>query len=538
MSEEETPRAVPPTDRSGWTRRRFLKAGVIATAGIVGVGAIVASLGSDGAPTSPGPGSSALPSGQTGAQNAAASASAAAAVARRRRYRSRPDLSAAPIVIGTPASGAASGVILISPNNGLPPDGLLIMDDLGRPIWIHPTGSGNHAVNLAVSRYLGQPVLTWWEGTLNGGNGSGDLVVADGSYRELLRVGAGGGHRADLHELLITPEGTILAFWGGPNAVNVAAGATPAPWQLWDDVIEETDIATGKVLFEWHSRDHIAVEESVLDEPTTANAAYDAVHLNSIDIDTDGKLLVSARNTSAVYKIDRATGDILWRLGGRKSDFTFGDGATFSWQHDARRQADGSLTIFDDGTSPGHGRAIVLAVDESARSASLIRAFDHPHGLVVQSQGSVRVQPNGDYFVGWGSTPYLSEFGRDGTLRFDASFPDSIQSYRSIRSPWVGRPSEPPTLVVEAATDGSPTAYVSWNGATDVARWELLSGNDRASLASIGSAERVDFETSIPVTGSGRFVLARALDSTGRVLGSSALIPAAPTPAAPSPSAS
>ena len=535
-TDDRVPRGAPT---SAWTRRRFLKAGAITAVGAAGIGAIVAGLGLESGAGPAASGSSAVPSGQVGAPNAAASAAAAAAAAgRRRRYRSRPDLSTAPIEILTQPTGVAPGLILISPNNGLPPDGLLIIDDAGRPIWIHPTAPGEHAVNLAVAHLRGEPVLTWWEGTLNGGNGSGDLVAVDSAYREVLRVGAGGGHKADLHEFLITPTGTILAFWGGSGVVAAAPGASAVPWQLWDDAIEETDIASGKVIFEWHTRDHIAIEESILPPPTTANAAYDAVHLNSIDIDTDGHLLVSARNTSTVYKIDRSSGDIIWRLGGKKSDFTFGPGAAFSWQHDVRRQPDGTITVFDDETAPAHGRAIVLAVDEASRTVALVRAYDHPHALIVQSQGSARFQANGNLFVGWGSTPYLSEFSHDGTLLYDVTFPDSVQSYRSIRAAWVGRPAEPPTLVVEAATDGSPTAYMSWNGATDVARWELLGGDDRASLTSIGSAERADFETSIPVTGGGRFVLARALDSTGRVLGSSALIPAVPTSPAPSPSAS
>ena len=415
--------------------------------------------------------------------------------------------------------GLAPGLIFFSPNNGLAPDGLLIMDDAGRPVSIRPGTKGNHTTNLAVASYLGQPVLTWWEGTVeNGGNGSGELVAVDSSYREILRVGAGAGHPADLHELLITPAGTLLAFSGSAMTFDAPAGATPFPWQIWDDVILETDLASGAVLFEWHTRDHIDVDEAITPPPTSGKVAYDDVHLNSIEVDSDGNLLVSARNTSAVYKIDRQTGVILWRLGGKRSDFTFGDGAAFSWQHDARRQPDGNLRIFDDGTAPAHSREIVIRLDEARKTVTLVRAYDHPRGLRAESQGSGRLLPNGNMFVGWGSTPYLSEFGPDGTLLLDVSFPDAVQSYRSIRAPWVGRPATRPDLVVETSPDGSQVAYASWNGATEVASWGDCSRAMRMPASTPAGRSWADFETTLAISGSSRYVAARALDASGRTL--------------------
>jgi hypothetical protein len=171
-----------PTGRSGdgpatggaWSRRTFLKASAIAAAGFVGLGAVIAGLGRGVGTPPTSLGRSAVPSGLDGAQDTLAPAAAAsAAAARRRQYLSRPDLSSTLIAIGTAASGIAPGLILLSPNNGLAPDGLLIVDDAGRPVWIRPSAPGIQAANLAVISYRNEPVLTWWEGTLNGGNGSG-----------------------------------------------------------------------------------------------------------------------------------------------------------------------------------------------------------------------------------------------------------------------------------------------------------------------------------------------------------------------------
>jgi hypothetical protein len=159
-----------------------------------------------------------------------------------------------------------------------------------------------------------------------------------------------------------------------------------------------------------------------------------------------------------------------------------------------------------------------------AKTATLIRAYDHPHALNAQSQGSARYLPNGNMFVGWGSTPYLSEFSHDGTLLFDASFPDAVQSYRSLRTPWVGRPTARPALVVDATPEGTPAAYVSWNGATEVETWELLAGDTAATLTAVSRTARSGFETVIPMETPARFIAARALDAAGAFLGISSVV--------------
>jgi hypothetical protein len=440
--------------------------------------------------------------------------------------------------VATPIGAVAPGLVFLTPNNGLTPDGLLVTDNAGKPVWIRPD-TGSYAANFRAAEYRGKPVLTWWEGSVNGGYGSGQLVIVDDSYTELLRFGAGAGRKADIHEFQITPRETalILTDFGVPNP----AGATPPPWQNWDCVVEEVDIATGTLLFEWHSADHIAAGESVQPPPSaTASPAapatgadstaapappvFDSVHVNAIEQDTDGNLLVSARNTSTIYKVDRTTGAILWRLGGRNSDFKMGEGATFGLQHDPRRHPDGSLTIFDDGTAPGTSRAIVLHVDEAAKTATLVRSYPHPHAKLAMSQGNMQVLPNGNVFVGWGSTGYASEFSADGQLLFDADFSGSIQSYRCFRFPWIGRPTTQPTVVVDPVTNGTASVYVSWNGATEVVNWEVMSGADASQLASLGTYPRTDFETVLAVQPSGQTLAVRALDATGTVLATSPTI--------------
>src|SRR5262249_25318509 len=159
--------------------------------------------------------------------------------------------------------------------------------------------------------------------------------------------------------------------------------------------VQEVDVATGRVLFEWHSADHVDVDESYAPPPPAAKGAdadpYDYFHVNSIDVDRDGNLLVSARNTRAVYKIRRSDGAVLWRLGGKRSRFRLEPAARFAWQHDARRQPDGTITLFDNEAAPPvrkRSRALVLHLDARTHRATLVRSYVHPKGLLSGSQGN------------------------------------------------------------------------------------------------------------------------------------------------------
>ena len=417
---------------------------------------------------------------------------------------------------------AEDGFIFLTPSNGKGHDGPMIVDDAGELVWMRPDLSG-YATDLRVASYQGQPVLVWWEGDNNAGIGSGEHVVVDAAYRELFRVPGGHGRQADLHEFRLTDRNTALFF---ADAV-VGAGAGPGqPADLLDCAVQEVDLVSGAVVFEWHSLDHIDVSESVEAPPAEAGQAYDYFHANSIDEDADGNLIVSARNTSAVYKIERPTGRVLWRLGGKRSDFRMGPGTGFALQHDARRRPDGTLSIFDDGQA-GPSRGIVLRIDETAMTAALVREYPSPAGLLSTSQGNVQFLPGGNVFVGWGSVPRFSEFSVDGRLVLDAGFTAS-QSYRDFRFPWVGRPMEPPAIAVDVATDGL-VVFASWNGATEVASWEVLAGGATGAMRSVATSPRRGFETVISVPGlalPGTRFAARALDAAGAVLGISPTIAA------------
>ena len=286
---------------------------------------------------------------------------------------------------------------------------------------------------------------------------------------------------------------------------------------MQDAVFQEVDLASGELLLEWHSLDHATFEESY----ASVTADWDFFHINSVDLDSDGNLLVSSRSTHTIYKVDR-TGTILWRLGGKRSDFEMAPGSNFAWQHDVRRQPSGALTVFDNGATPAVeklSRALILELDEQAMTVSLVRQYTHPP-ILSGSQGSMQLMPSGNVFVGWGEAPHVSEFDRSGRILFDAVLGHAYQSYRAFRLPWSGRPAEAPAIAV-TGNPGARTIYASWNGATEVDRWQLLAGESADSLSVLSGTRSRGFESSLRTKAKGPYFAARALDSSGAALGQS-----------------
>jgi hypothetical protein len=510
---------APPPSQRLLSRRRVLQVGALGF--VAGAGALAEALVQPvlAPPSARGPG----PGSDVGALRSP-SASPAATPDNRLHYLTRPDLTPPPVNLIHRGPRLAEGLIFFTPNNGSPPDGPMIVDDAGEPVWIHAR-PGTQATNLRVGRYQGEPALTWWEGVVSNGVANGDYVVADSSYREIARVRAANGYGGDLHEFFIGPDDT--AFFLITNAVEatIPGPSGPIEGRATEAVIQEVDVASGRLLFEWHSLPSIDPSESYVPPPTDGSP-FDYIHANSIDLDADGNLLLCGRHTWAIYKIDRGSGAILWRLNGRRSDFKLGDEAAFAWQHDARAQPEG-ISIFDDGAmgSPpqpeAQSRGIVLALDTAAMTARLAREFVHPAGLLSTSQGSFQLMPTGGAFVGWGRLPQFSEFDANGALALDAVFPAGNQSYRTYRFPWRGLPDAAPDIAAGARSDSAVVVYASWNGATEVAAWEVLGGAGLDALAPLIRVRRSGFETAIAVDARPRVALVRALDAAGAELGRS-----------------
>jgi hypothetical protein len=403
----------------------------------------------------------------------------------------------------------------------------MILDDQGQPVWFEYS-QDKQVRDFNAQSYRGEPVLTWWEGRVSSIRGLGEYVILDDSYREIARLEAGNGLNGDLHEFNLTADDTALVTIYS----RVRKDLTPFGGQddaaVLEGVVQELDVETGEVLFEWHSLDHVGIDETYIGPSGNPDADFDYFHVNSIDVDDDGNFLVSARNTWAVYKIDRGTGEVIWRLGGRQSDFEMGPGTGMAFQHDARRQPDGTITIFDNGSHPPvheKSRAIVVELNMDAMAATMKREYIHPgEQLLAGYLGSMQTLPNDNVFVGWGAEPFFSEFSRGGELLFDARLPPEYTSYRAYRLQWKGYPDEHPAVAAERRPDGRVTLYASWNGATEVANWEVLAGPGPGRLKLVTSVPPEGFETTISARTKEPYVAVRARDGSGRALGTSEVI--------------
>jgi hypothetical protein len=440
-------------------------------------------------------------------------------------FHSRPDLGPPAVEVTTRAHDTAPGYIFVAPEqDGAAQGGSLIIDDHGQVVWFRPLqGSPGRAMNFGVQSYRGRDVLTW-------GETPGEYVIFDSSYREMTRLQAGNGYNGDHHEFLISPQDTALITIYNPVPQDLSPIGGPTDSVAWQGIVQELDIETGEVLFEWQSLEHVGIEETYVQAWEDHYPGIDYFHINSIDVDHDNNLLISARETSTVYKIDRHTGEVMWRLGGKKSDFEMGEGTRFAFQHDARRLPDGNISIFDNGSldfekgipkAVEESRAIVLDLDKEKMSATLVGEYTHPDKQHADAAGNVQLLPNGDVFVGWGRALAISEFSKDGKLLFDLRLPPGNRSYRAFRFPWSAHPDDHPALVAERTSENEVSVYASWNGATEVATWEVLAGPRPGQLEPLGSVPRDGFETAIFVQTSYPYVAVRAKHRSGRALGAS-----------------
>ena len=423
----------------------------------------------------------------------------------------------------------------------------MILDIKGDLVWFHATPPGSALFNLRPQTYQGKAVVTWWYGHTGPHYGQGAYTVADNSYRTIATVPGAQGLPGDFHEFLITAEDTALF---------TAFEATKAGGQLiLEGVAFEVDVATAKPVFSWRSfgAGHVGLSESYISRPTSLTSPWDYFHINSVAFwpGPERDLLISARNSCAIYSVSRETGQIVWRLGGKNSDFEMNDLTRFWWQHDARALSDGSgLSLFDDASDPverangdPQSRGMVLTFQPGGNSVSLRHEFVHsdtaPSANEAGIMGNCQLLPTGGYFVGWGGEmPYFSGFGSPGSARTtplvpDGRFPDSWFSYRSYAADWVGHPPVDELAVkVKPANTSSDRweAYASWNGATDVASWVLLAGTSADNLTKKGVSARTGFETAMSVTAAGAsvsstpFFQVQALDGTGKVLGVSEIV--------------
>lgn len=441
-------------------------------------------------------------------------------------FHTNPGLMPPAVHISKDAAPTSEGDIFVAPQYGPVENGPMILDSSGNLVWFdpYPIGRNELVTDFREQELNNQPVLTWFEGTTADGTGEGDGVIMNDEYQRIATVKAGNGLLMDLHEFLVTNSGDAYIVAVAP--VELPGRSRP----VLNSIVQEIDIKTGLVLFQWDALDHIPLTDSYEYAPSTSGQVLDPYHLNSVSLDANGNLVISMRNTNAVYDVNVVTGAVQWTLGGRHSSFKMGTGTRTAFQHDAVVQSNGDITIFDDGGGPPrletNSRAIEIALNPTKNTATLVQQFYHSPQVQAAFEGSVQTLSDGDFFVGWGQYPDFSEYNAKGQQIFSGTFATGTASYRAYRFNWTGSPATAPSIVSGTSGAGNATVWTSWNGATNVTGYRVLGGNSPGNLTPLASYPKHHFESQLtPGTGDS-YLRVQALGASGDVLSSTRVVPA------------
>jgi hypothetical protein len=439
-------------------------------------------------------------------------------------YSTAPTLTPSTVTITTAArAGATPGYLFLAPYQGMGSPGPMIAEQDGSLVWFHPLPAGESATNFSVQQYEGKPVLTWWQGRiLELGFGQGEDVLYNTSYQPVASIHAGNGYKADLHVLSITPEGTAWIDAYDPVDENLSSVGGSANGVLNDSVVQEIDIKTGLVMWEWHADGHIALADSKNPAPDSSYP-WDYVHINNVDPGSSGDVLMSFRNIWGLEDIDLHSGGLRWRLGGPHSNFKLGPGVRFYWQHDAEFQPGGLVSLFDNGSTPAEekqSRGLLLDPNFHTHEVSLLKQFVNPSKtLLASSQGDTLSLPGGNWLLGYGGLPNFTEFNSAGQVLLDGSLGRNVQSFKALLSPWSGQAPGSPSAVVAPGPSGGLTVSVSWNGATEAVSWRVIAGASPTTLVPVTTAPRSGFQTQIEVPAAAPYLAVQALNAAGAVIG-------------------
>jgi Arylsulfotransferase (ASST) len=418
--------------------------------------------------------------------------------------------------------------------------GPLILDNKLQPVWFNPVGTNQLAGNLREQTYKGKPVLTYWQGLISsvGETTSGQFVVVDQHYKKIASIKGQDGWVLSEHDFVISGNDAWVTAYRDVSMDLTAFGGL-ANGTLSDSAVQEYDLKTGKLIKTWDALQHVPLSQSQTHPAPVPGIAWDAYHINSIQLTGGGSFVTSFRNTWAAYQVNSA-GDVQWTLSGNPkiSTFALPANARFEFQHDVQLLPGNQVSLFDDACcnilGPGKlappigpSRGLVLKLDTTHHTGSLVWSYARTNNkkFATAFLGSTRVLSNGNVAIGWGSQPFLSEVSKTGKVLLEAAWPNPDVNYRVYVQKWTGTPSFAPSGAVRKS-HGKTTVYASWDGATQVASWRVLGGKDAKHLATVARKAKNGFETAIPLNSlSFKKYKVQALDAKGHVLRSSGLFP-------------
>jgi hypothetical protein len=296
-----------------------------------------------------------------------------------------------------------------------------------------------------------------------GGGGDTQFFMMDSSFSIVKQFQMGNGYTSDFHEFQYLPNGHVFMVAYDLQPVDMSElveGGHPGAL-VAGSVIQELDL-NGNVIFQWRSWDHYSLFDSYAD---LTQSIFDAIHINSIELDlSDLNIIISTLALAEATKINRQTGEIIWRMGGQNNQFTFQNESQehaplyFMFQHEIRRLKNGNITMFDGGDTERrkYSRAVEFAIDEVNKTATKVWEYRKSPDIYSPNMGSVQRLENGNTVIGWGlasmtpGQPMITEVDPQGNVVYELSFDKPLTtSYRAMKYDWDGGYPAADVLVAE-----------------------------------------------------------------------------------------
>ena len=371
-----------------------------------------------------------------------------------------------------------TGYIFLNTSWNSYPHYSLILDNSGNPIWyirtqdnrqdlkVQPDGRLTMLTNLLDSPGFEFPGF--------------EYVAMDTTYTVVDTFHVPSGYYGEEHDLQVLKNGHYLLIAKNDSIVDISqliSGGNPHATVTGNSVVEMD--ADDNPVFIWRSWDegHYNILDAVHED--LYGSQIDYVHMNAIDVDLDGNILVSSRHMSEVTKINRQTGEVIWRLGGKHDYFTWeNDDGHISYQHDIRVLPNGNYTIFDNGNYryPYYSRAMEFSVDTTDWTVTKIWEYPEAHDIFAGWMGNTQRLSNGNTAICWAddALPKLTEVRPDGSKAFEMNFVESHASYRAFRFPWKAKAAAP-YLVAEPWPDRVTLIFNKF-GDPDVTEYRIYGG--------------------------------------------------------------
>jgi hypothetical protein len=313
-----------------------------------------------------------------------------------------------------------------------------VIDNTGRVVWYRrfPNGPGLSFMAQPNGRYVARPPTPE----------PGDLepwIELDPLGNVTRTLGCALGLQPRLHDMIAAPDGDFWLMCDETRTMDLTAVGGVAAARVTGTTAQHIS-ADGALLFHWSPFDHFDITD--VDPAERAGANVNWTHGNAIDLDPDGNLILSFRNLGEITKIDVRTGAVLWRLGGRRNQFTFHGTSmpAFSRQHSARALAAGELVLLDNLGEPSESRGERYALDEAARTARLVHSYGSTPGVVTQIGGSVQALAGERTLVSFGTAGRVEEYDAAGRVLWritgGAGYVFRAQRIASLYAPGVASP--------------------------------------------------------------------------------------------------